>query len=133
MTQPHSRTAQIVGEVPVWVAELYSSMDSLNSEAVLAHLSDDCRIRFGNGEPMVGHEEFLAGTGAFQQAVRGMRHHFNQVWQCGDSAVLVTDVDYIRHDDSVVTLPAITVLHRQPDGLVDDMQVVIDLTPVFGD
>ncbi|MEV7395212.1 nuclear transport factor 2 family protein [Streptomyces sp. NPDC091215] len=133
MPQTQLHTAQIVGEVPAWVSELYSRMDSLNSEAVLVHFSDDCRIRFGNGEPMVGHEAFLAGTGAFQQAVRGMRHRFRQVWQCGDSAVLVADVDYVRHDDRTVTLPAITVLHRRPDGLIDDMQVVIDLTPVFGD
>ncbi|MFK4271524.1 nuclear transport factor 2 family protein [Streptomyces milbemycinicus] len=128
-TQPH--TAQIVGETPAWMAELYSSFDTLDLDAVLAHFSDDCRIRFGNGEPTVGHDGFLAGAGAFLQSVRGICHRFRQVWQCGDQAVLVADVDYSCHNGSALSLPAVTLLHRRPDGLIDDMQVVLDVTPLF--
>ncbi|MFJ8026196.1 nuclear transport factor 2 family protein [Streptomyces sp. NPDC096311] len=131
MTQTQLHTAQIVGETPAWVAKIYSSFDSLDVEAVLAHFSDDCRVRFGNGEPTVGHEEFLAGATAFLQSVRGMSHRFREVWQCGDSAVLVADVDYIRHNGSRLCLPAVTMLHRRADGLIDDMQVVLDLAPLF--
>ncbi|MEV4452588.1 MULTISPECIES: nuclear transport factor 2 family protein [Streptomyces] len=131
MNQTELHTAQIADETPAWVAELYSCFDTLNVEAVLAHFSDDCRIRFGNGEPTVGHEEFLAGAGAFLQSVRGMCHRFRQVWQSGDQTVLVADVEYVRHNGSMLSLPAVTLLHRRPDGLIDDMQVVLDVTPLF--
>ncbi|MER7789682.1 nuclear transport factor 2 family protein [Streptomyces sp. NPDC097640] len=133
MPQTELHTAQIVGETPAWMAELYSCFDTLNVEAVLTYFSPDCRIRFGNGEPTVGHDEFLVGAGAFLQSVRGMCHRFRQVWQCGESAVLVADVGYTLHNGNTLSLPAITVLHRRSDGLIDDMQVVLDVAPLFAE
>ncbi|MGW1028279.1 nuclear transport factor 2 family protein [Streptomyces sp. NPDC002577] len=131
MTETQLHTARNTGETPTWVSELYACFDGLDMEAILARFSEDARIRFGNAEPTVGLDEYRATFDAFLGTIRGTAHRFTQVWECGESAVLVAEVEYTCHNGKVMCLPAATVVHRRSDGLIDDMQVFADVTPLF--
>ncbi|MFJ8027748.1 nuclear transport factor 2 family protein [Streptomyces sp. NPDC096311] len=128
-TQLH--TARPSNEVPAWVTELYACFDKLDLDALLTHFSEDARIRFGNAEPTVGKDAFRATSGAFLGTIRCTIHRFIQVWEHDESAVLIADVTYDCHNGRTMSLPAATVLHRRTDGLIDDMQVFVDVTPLF--
>ncbi|MCZ0984800.1 nuclear transport factor 2 family protein [Streptomyces diastatochromogenes] len=129
MTPPH--TARHTDEPPGWVTDLYACFDSLDMEAILARFSEDARIRFGNAEPTVDLDAYRATFDAFLGTIRGTAHRFTQVWECGDSAVLLAEVEYSCQNGTVTCLPAATKLHRRPDGLIDEMQVFADVTPLF--
>ncbi|WP_262699553.1 MULTISPECIES: nuclear transport factor 2 family protein [Streptomyces] len=131
MTDTRLHTAQNTGETPSWVSELYACFDRMDLEAMLAHFSEDARIRFGNAEPTVGLNAFRATSDAFLGTIAGTAHRFTQVWECGESAMLLAEVEYTCRNGKVLCLPAATALHRRPDGLIDDMQVFVDVSPLF--
>lgn len=120
----------VTAGAPKWVADLYAPVDALSIDGFLAHLTDDVSFRFGNAEPAIGHEPIRAGLTQLYSQLTGMKHHFLEVWENGDNAVLVLDVDYMRKAGDVVRVPAVTLVHRRED-LVDKMQIVIDLAPLM--
>jgi SnoaL-like domain len=123
-------TATITTEAPQWVRELYAPVDSLDVEGFVGQLTEDVRFRFGNAPATIGQDAVREGLTQLFATIKGMHHNFLQVWEAGDSYSLVLDVDYTRMDDQVVTAPAVTVLHKHGE-LVDDMQIFIDIAPVF--
>lgn len=130
MTHTWSGVARINDTVPDWAAALYAAFDALDASDVATHFADDVRFRVGNGEQITGRDGYLAAAAHFGAVLTGMRHHFRQVWECGSWTLFVANVDYTRLDGSVVRLPATSIAHRNADGLVDDMQIFVDMTPV---
>ncbi|WP_433171475.1 nuclear transport factor 2 family protein [Actinoallomurus sp. CA-150999] len=126
MTQ---RNIQIRTELPSWAAGLYAAMDAGDIDGVIAHFSEDVRMRYGNAETVVGHEAVRAASMQFFGAISGMSHDFHDVWESGDAAMLICDVNYTRSDGSVVCLPAATFIHHRSDGIIDDIQVFMDMAP----
>jgi ketosteroid isomerase-like protein len=123
-------TANIAAQTPQWLKDTYAHVDALDVEGFVSRLSEDVTFRFGNAPQTTGREAVREGLAQFFSTIKGMRHHFLQVWEAGDSYSLVLDVDYTRKDEAVVTVPVVTVCRRNGD-LVDHMQIVIDLAPVF--
>jgi ketosteroid isomerase-like protein len=123
-------TVRIASEAPTWVVELYKAVDSHHLEGILALCAEDFRYRSGNAEPIVGHDALRARSGAHFESIRGMSHQIRQVWESGDSAAVVADVDYTCRSGAQVRLPAITLIHRRVDGLIDEMQIIMDISPV---
>jgi hypothetical protein len=120
----------ITAGAPPWVSDLYAPVDALSIDGFLEHLTDDVSFRFGNAEPSVGHEAVSEGLTQFYGLIKGMKHNFLEVWENGDNAVLVLDVDYTRLGGDLVRIPAVTLVHRR-DGLVDNMQIFIDVAPLM--
>ena len=116
-------------QVPTWARELFASVDAMDLDAIVARFADDVRFRFGNAQAVVGREDARAATAEFFGLIGGMSHQFREVWELGPSSVLITDVRYTRRDGRVVLLPAATLVHRRADGLVEDMQIFMDVTP----
>ena len=123
-------TARITSELPAWAAGMYAAMDAGDIGGVLAHMTEDVRMRFGNAEPVAGRDAVRAASLQFFGSIGGLSHDFREVWESEDSALLVCDVHYTRRDGSVVCLPGVTFIHRRPDG-IDDIQVFMDMTPVM--
>ncbi|WP_262699546.1 MULTISPECIES: nuclear transport factor 2 family protein [Streptomyces] len=110
--------------------ELYTAIDAREVEGILAHFADGFRYRSGNAEPIVGRAAFLTRSAAHSALITGMSHYFRQVWERGDSAVVVADVDYTCANGAVVRVPAATVIHRRSDGLIDDIHIITDISAV---
>jgi ketosteroid isomerase-like protein len=120
----------IAGAIPAWVTDTYRSVDHLDVDGFAAHLTDDVEFRFGNAPATTGKDAVREGLTQFFGAIAGMKHNFREVWEAGDDAVLVIDVDYTRLDGDVVTVPVVTSVHRR-DGLTDSMQIFIDVSPAL--
>lgn len=118
-------------ELPGWAASFYTAVDSFDLDGMIAHFTDDVRVRFGNGDVLVGHDAFKAQVLGLGEFIGGMKHSFSQAWEAQNDAVLVCNVDYTKHDGRIVSLPAVITFHLT-DGLIDDMRILIDMTPVFG-
>ena len=116
---------------PVWAAGLYAAMDAGDIDGFVSHLSEDVSLRSGNADPIIGRENARAASIQLYGAIGGMKHHFKEVWENGDSVMLVADAEYTRLDGSIVSLPCVTHVHHRADGLVDSMHVFMDISPVF--
>ncbi|HEX3782543.1 MAG TPA: nuclear transport factor 2 family protein [Pseudonocardiaceae bacterium] len=113
------------------VTEIFTVVDSGDAAAFSRFFTDTGRLVFGNGEPMIGHEEITKGVGAFFSTVAAIRHHIVGQWHQGNDSVIELSVDYDRLDGHTVTIPVVSILRFGPEGLVDDYRVFFDLTPVF--
>jgi ketosteroid isomerase-like protein len=117
-------------QTPAWVIETYTPVDNLDVEGFASHLTEDVAFRFGNAPGTKGKDAVREGLTQFFGAISGMKHHFREVWESGDDAVLMLDVDYTRLDGDVVTIPCVTRIHRS-EGLADSMQLYLDVTPAM--
>jgi ketosteroid isomerase-like protein len=123
-------TARITSELPAWAAGMYAAMEAGDIDGVLAQMSEDIRMRYGNAEPVVGRDAVRAASAQFFGSIGGLSHDFREVWESEDSALLVCDVDYTLRDGSVMRLPGVTFIHHRPDG-IDDIQVFMDMCPLM--
>ncbi|ADI04643.1 hypothetical protein SBI_01522 [Streptomyces bingchenggensis BCW-1] len=128
--QPATAAVRFADEIPTWVTELYTCFDAMDVDAAVARFSADARVRFGSGKETIGHAEYRAAAAPFLEMISRVSHRFRQVWECGDSAVLVADVDYTLRDGRTMCLPAVTLLRRRADGIIKDMQVYLDIMPM---
>lgn len=115
-----------------WTKEFYRSVDSADP-AVVAYFAPNVRCQVGNAPPSVGMEAMFAGPiGRNVAAVRGSTHEFVNLWDTADgTAVVESQVTYHRRDGVDVKVPALTLLRRNAEGLIDDMRLYIDTTPLF--
>lgn len=96
-------------------------------------MTDDVRLRFGNAEPVVGHEAVAARAAALASVVASMSHKFVQIWTVDESdSVVICEMEsiYHLHDGSELTLPVVDVF-RLRDGLIADYRIYMDITPIF--
>ncbi|MFE4755029.1 nuclear transport factor 2 family protein [Streptomyces mirabilis] len=110
--------------------DLYAAVDARDVDGLVARFAEGIRYRSGNAEPVVGRAALLAASSAHTELIPGIVHHFRQVWEKGAWAVVLADVDYTCANGAVVRVPAATVIHRRPDGLIDDIRIIADLSPV---
>jgi hypothetical protein len=110
---------------------VFRAVDSMDPAAIATLLTEDARMRFGNADPLVGHEAILAGATAFFGAVRGIRHTIRTVWTVGAETIAETDVTYTRHDGKDVTIPVVSIWRVDVDDRIEDYRVFYDTTPVF--
>jgi ketosteroid isomerase-like protein len=109
---------------------LFRAIDAKDVDGLLAHLAPDATQRFGNQEPLRGHEQIRAANEEFFGAIDSMIHDVTGLWEWGDTIVVRLDASYTRVDGLTVTVPAVSIM-RESDGLIVEYQVFVDMTPVF--
>lgn len=111
--------------------EIFAAIDSMVAENFTSHLTDDVTFRFGNGDPIVGHEGIAAAINGFWTTIDGMRHHIREIWDVdADTTVVLIDVEYTRKDGVPVFTPNVDILRWAGDK-VADWQIVIDVAPIY--
>ena len=123
MTETTSPRSQLIDD-------LFRAIDAKDVDGLLAHLAPDAIQRFGNQEPLRGHEQIRAGNEQFFDAIDALRHDVTGLWQCDDTIVVRLDASYTRLDGRTVTVPAASIL-TVSGGLIADYQVFADMAPVF--
>lgn len=115
-----------------WTTDFYRCVDSADP-GVAAYFAPDVRTQVGNHPPGLGLAAMFDGPiGRNVAAVRGSTHEFTNIWDVDvDTAVLESWVTYHRRDGLDVKVPAVTVLHRNSNRLIDDLRLYIDTTPLF--
>lgn len=110
---------------------LFAAVDTKNADAFGVFLAEDARLTFGNAEPLVGREAIVAGIAAFFSTIDGLRHRIVNQWYIGADTIAETEVTYQRLDGKSAAVPAVSIWHTRPDGLIDDYRIFVDLAPVY--
>lgn len=109
-------------------ASLLPAVDSLDAERYIDHLTEDVYLRFGNGDPLRGHDEVRAMLTGHFATIESMRHELLNEFADGDAIVQQLAVSITRvSGESATDVPAVNVL-RVRDGKVYDYRVYIDLS-----
>lgn len=125
-------TATAPVDAPAWLGEFYGKVDRLDVEGVLAAFSPDAGMRYGSGETAVGHDAIRGGLTYLFTHYAGIRHVFRAVWDTGSTLMVEAEVTYRTQDGRETTVPALTVIEHRDGGVIDDMRIFIDPTPVVG-
>jgi ketosteroid isomerase-like protein len=112
-------------------AEVFADVDRMDAKAFASHLAEDCLLRFGNADEVVGRgaiEEAIAG---FFTTINALSHHVIQEWDADEATIVQIDATYTRKDDRQVTLPAVAIWRRRGGELIDEYRIYVDLAPVY--
>jgi ketosteroid isomerase-like protein len=109
---------------------LFSDIDRMDAKAFASYLAEDCVLRFGNADEVVGREAIEAAIAGFFGTIKGLSHRIVDQWDVGDATILQFETTYTRMDDGRVTVPAVTI-YRRGSELIDDYRIYVDLTPVY--
>jgi ketosteroid isomerase-like protein len=110
--------------------EVFADVDRMDAKAFASHLAEDCLLRFGNADEVVGRraiEEVIAG---FFTTINGLSHRIVDQWEVDNTTIIQLEATYTRKDDRKVTIPAVAVWQRGSD-LIDDYRIYVDQTPVY--
>jgi ketosteroid isomerase-like protein len=110
--------------------ELFAAIDSEDSDAFVAFLTDDAVFRYGSWEPVVGRENVRLAVAGFFQTIKALRHNVLNTWQVGDVIFSQGEVTYTRLDEKQVTVPFLNLFKMQGD-LIQEYSIYIDPTPLF--
>jgi ketosteroid isomerase-like protein len=110
--------------------ELFADIDRMDAKAFASHLAEDCVLRFGNADEVVGRDAIEEAIAGFFTTIKGLSHDIIEQWDVGETTILQFETTYTRLDDRPVTVPAVTIYRRGGD-LIDDYRIYVDLAPVY--
>ena len=116
-----------------WAADFFRDADSFQLPRLVSWFSDDIEVRFGNQPALHGKAAAEEAFRGFWSSIAGMRHSRDQLVADGDLAAQFSQVTYVRHDGSDVTMPVASQLRRVGPGKIDRLWIVIDMAPLFED
>lgn len=112
------------------VNDLFRDIDRMDAKAFASYLAEDCVLRFGNNDEVVGREAIEQGIAGFYGTIEALEHRILNEWTVDDATVIQFEVTYTRKDGRDVTVPAVTI-YRKPGDLIDDYRIYVDLSPVY--
>ena len=113
-----------------WIERVYRAVDSKDIEGYVQFFTEDCSFRFANAEPVKGKDGIRQALGQFFPAIKGLRHDNVATWNPPGFEMVEANVTYTRHDDSTVTVPAVTI-YRMQGNLAKDCRIFVDLAPLW--
>ncbi|MDX2002291.1 MAG: nuclear transport factor 2 family protein [Chitinophagales bacterium] len=114
-----------------WLMAKYKAVDSMNAELYRSFLAEDCELQFGNGPIVKCNNEIIGGIKHFWDTINGLDHSFINV--LGNDTFIAAEamIDYTRKDSQVVTIPCVTLIERNTEGLAKSVRIFIDVTPIY--
>jgi ketosteroid isomerase-like protein len=110
---------------------VFAVVDGMDVATVASLFTEDGRVVFGNGQPLVGIEEIRTGITAFFDTIAGQHHEIVNEWNFGSDAIVELRVTYDRTDGRQVTIPCVTIFHADAAGKIDDYRVFFDAAPIY--
>jgi limonene-1,2-epoxide hydrolase len=95
-------------------------------------MTDDVRLRLGNGATIEGKSAFVEALQTFFASVARFRHVVTNVWSDREALIAELEVHYTRLDGTEKTLPVCNVF-RLREGAVADYRVYMDIAPVYAE
>lgn len=113
------------------IRHLISLFEGFKVEEALTLFTDDATYRFGNFPTANGKQEILqTATSSHLEAIKGISFKILELIEVDDYVICEMEITYIRTDDTKLILPC-TDVFRMQDGLVKDMRIYMDPTPLF--
>ena len=115
---------------PVWVTQLFQSIDQMDAGKFATFINNEAEFRFGNSPPVVGKEEIRKAVEGFFGTIRGVKHRLLATWTHPDTVICQGEVTYTRHDSSQLTLPFVNIFGIK-DNLIKDYLIYVDINPLY--
>jgi len=113
------------------IRRLIKLFETMNIDEALNSFTEDARYRFGNYPAAQGKEGIRqAATSSHMNAIKGCNFEIKGLWESGDVVVCEMDINYIKTDDSILTLPC-TDVFRMQGNRIQDMRIYMDPSPLF--
>jgi len=112
-------------------SEVFTKVDSLYVPDFADLFAPQGTLVFGNGAPMTGPAEVLAGVQGFFATIKALHHRVINEWNQGSDTVIELQVTYDRLDGGQVIIPVVTIWTRTDTGLFAHYRVFFDLAPVY--
>jgi len=113
------------------ISEVFAVVDSAKASDFSQLFSHGGRMCFGNWDAFVGRESIEQGIGQFFETINSLHHTIANEWVVGEQYMAELSVTYNRLDGVDVTIPVFTMWRTNPEGLIEDYRVFLDLGPVF--
>lgn len=117
-------------DIPIWVRQLFQSIDAMDTNKFLTFLTDDAQFRFGNAPPAIGKQAVGQAVSGFFATIKGISHRLINTWMDSGSLVCQGEATYTRHDGSQITIPFVNVFGMK-NNLIKDYLVYIDIAPLY--
>ena len=131
MITKNLRVNQLSREAFDWYLRYLGAMDRLDLDAYLGFLSEDCAMRFNNGPALAGKPAIRAMLEGYWKSFAAIEHDLVNIYGDDKRFALEADNHYRRHDGGAVTVHAVALTDRTPQGLVSSVRVYADATPLF--
>jgi limonene-1,2-epoxide hydrolase len=113
------------------IRRLIRLFEAMNVDEALMMFTEDARYRFGNYPPAVGREGIrTAAKSSHLEAIKSSKFNIQGLWEFCDVVVCEMEIEYIRMDDSIFTLPC-TDVFRMEGNRIKDMRIYMDPSPLF--
>ena len=111
--------------------DLFADVDRKDAALFAKYLADDAVFRFANADEVICRDNIEAALGAFYDSIKALSHERQGLYEVDDTSVVWSDVTYTKFDDSRLTVPVVTIVKRNDDGLIVDYRIFMDATPLF--
>ncbi|WP_433602424.1 nuclear transport factor 2 family protein [Nocardia sp. CA-135953] len=113
-------------------ADVFAIVDTMDVDTFASLFTEHGELTFANSAPLVGPEQIRQGTQAFFDTIAGLSHTILEEWNSGSDTIVELSVTYHRQDGQHVTIPVVSIWHRDGDiGKIDRYRVYFDLAPVY--
>lgn len=113
-----------------WLERLFRAIDDKHTERFCSFLSDDCRFRFGNLDPVEGAGTIGKFVEAFFESITALRHEPAGIWQVPDGIVCHGTVHYTRLDGSILSVPFCNVFRLEDERILEYL-VFVDASALY--
>jgi ketosteroid isomerase-like protein len=110
--------------------DVFADVDRMDAKAFASHLAEDCVLRFGNADEVVGRSTIEEAIAGFFTTINGISHQIVDQWDVDSTTIIQLEATYTRKDDRKVTVPAVAVWRRGGE-LIDDYRIYVDQAPVY--
>jgi len=114
-----------------FATDLFADVDRKDAALFARYLADDAVFRFANADEVVGRDDIEQTLGAFYDSIKALSHDRQGLYEVEDTTIVWSDVTYTKFDDSRVTVPVVTIVKRNDDGLIADYRIFMDAAPLF--
>ena len=116
--------------IPVWVEDLFASIDGQDSEKFCSYFTDEGTFVFSNMEPVKGVDNIREAVGGFFSSIKGLKHDLHNCWERNGSVITNGIVTYTRHDGSELTVPFADIFYMSGNK-VKDYLIYIDISKLY--
>ncbi len=121
---------QTGNDIPGWIVGLFHTIDAMDPDTFVGHLTDEAVFVYGSGNPVKGKENIKSFLGAFFGNLADIEHRITGVWEIGENTFIQTRCTYTMKDSRVITIPAMNLFNME-GNLIKDYLIYADPTPML--
>jgi limonene-1,2-epoxide hydrolase len=111
------------------IKHLIKLFEAMKVDEFLSYFTDDAEYRFTNYPTAIGKEAIEAAVKASPLGqIKAIAFNTKYIQEKGDAVICELGIDYMRTDDSVLTLPCLNVFRMAGDK-IRSMRVYMDPSP----